>query len=52
MSFVSFEELSTADLIVDAVYQGDREDKKSSYGSEPLHHLIPGVGNSAGFRKK
>jgi hypothetical protein len=52
MNFVEFNDLSGANLIVDAVYQSDRTDKKSSYGSEPLHHLIPGVATAAGFRKK
>ena len=49
---IKFEALSEANLVVDAVYESDRTDKKSSYGSEPLHHLIPGVGNAGGFRKR
>jgi hypothetical protein len=45
-----FEELSTADLVIDAIYEGDRT--TSSYGGEPLHHLMPGLGTQGGFRKR
>jgi hypothetical protein len=45
-----FEELSNADLVVDAIYEGDKT--TSSYGGEPLHHLLPGLGTQGGFRKR
>ena len=44
-----FEELETADLIVDAVYKGGTAPNLSA---EPFHKLIPGCENSGGFRKK
>jgi len=50
MSNVPFEKLSTANLIIDSVYEGARS-KKLDLGSEPLTKLIPGVGNMGGFRK-
>ncbi len=46
----TFDQLSTADLIVDAIYEGDKT--TSSYGGEPLHHLLPGLGTQGGFRKR
>lgn len=46
----SFSELGSADLIVDAIYEGNSS--TSSYGGEPLHHLIPGLGTQGGFRKR
>ncbi len=51
MREVPFEKLSTADLVIDAIYQGKR-DGSLSYGGEPLHHLIPGLGTQGGFRKR
>lgn len=45
-----FEELGTADLIVDAIYEGAKG--TASYGGEPLHHLLPGLGTQGGFRKR
>ena len=45
-----FADLGTADLIVDAIYEGSRE--SNSYGAEPLHHLLPGLGTQGGFRKR
>jgi hypothetical protein len=45
-----FEELSNADLVIDAIYEGDKT--TSSYGGEPLHHLLPGLGTQGGFRKR
>jgi hypothetical protein len=46
----TFDDLRTADLIVDAVYEGKKG--TSSYGGEPLHHLLPGLGTQGGFRKR
>jgi Restriction endonuclease AspBHI N-terminal/Restriction endonuclease len=48
----SFDELPLADFVVDATYESDRRDSRSSYGSEPLSRLVPGVGNAGGFRKR
>lgn len=45
---VSFENLSNADLIVDAIYKGG---KVSGKASEVLSKLMPGCSNSGGFRK-
>lgn len=45
-----FQELSNADLVIDAIYEGDKS--TSSYGGEPLHHLLPGLGTQGGFRKR
>ena len=45
---VLFESLNSADLIVDAVYEGG---KISGKGSDVLHKLMPGCSNSGGFRK-
>jgi len=47
---IPFGELGSADLIVDAIYEGDKG--TSSYGGEPLHHLLPGLGTQGGFRKR
>src|SRR4051812_14009619 len=43
----TFNELSTADLVVDVVYQG--QGKAQLLADEPLHRLLP-VGNQGGFR--
>ena len=45
---VQFEKLSSADLIVDTIYEGG---KISGKGSEVLSKLMPGCSNSGGFRK-
>ena len=50
MRKVPFEKLSSANLNIDAIYEGDKT--TSSYGGEPLHHLIPGLGTQGGFRKR
>lgn len=42
-----FSILETADLIVDAVYEGGT---KGNTGDDPLGKLIPGAGNQGGFR--
>ena len=52
MSSYQFETLSKADFVIDATYEGNHADPTSSYGSAPLHHLIPGIGNAGGFRKR
>jgi len=51
MKTIKFEDLGTANLVVDAVYEGERS-TTMSYGGEPLHHLIPGLGTQGGFRKR
>ena len=45
---VKFEDLKTADLVVDTIYKGG---KISGKGSEVLSKLMPGCSNSGGFRK-
>ena len=45
---VPFEDLQSADLIVDTIYAGG---KVSGKGSEVLSKLLPGCSNSGGFRK-
>lgn len=45
---VSFDELNTADLVVDTVYKGG---KISGKASEVLSKLLPNCSNSGGFRK-
>src|SRR5207249_11055292 len=42
----SFDELPSADLIVDAAYAGGRA---GTYGDDPISRLLP-VGNRGGFR--
>ena len=44
---VSFEDLPEADLVIDAVYQGEAGGQLSG---EPLSKLLPGTGNLGGFR--
>lgn len=43
----SSESLSTANLIVDAIYEGDGD---GQLASEPISNLLPGCGNMGGFR--
>ncbi len=45
---VVFENLQSADLVVDTVYEGGKDIGK---GSDVLHKLMPGCSNSGGFRK-
>lgn len=45
---VSFDRLSTAELIVDTIYKGGNVSGK---GAEVLSKLMPGCSNSGGFRK-
>ncbi|MFD5316809.1 restriction endonuclease [Streptomyces sp. NPDC127098] len=44
---VAFEDLATADLVVDAVYAGGT---KGNLGDDPIAPLIRGVGNQGGIR--
>ena len=48
MSTFSFQDLSNADLIVDALYEGGNTGNVSD---DPINKLIPGVGNQGGFRR-
>lgn len=43
----SFEDLPTADLVVDAIYEGGAA---ANSGSDPIAKLLPGAGNQGGFR--
>ena len=45
---IPFNQLDTAELIVEAVYKGGTG---PSAGNEPLHHLFPKCGVNGGFRK-
>lgn len=45
---VHFEDLESADLIVDNIYEGG---PVSNLAAEPLHKLFPKCGTSGGFRK-
>ena len=44
---VSFKDLPDANLVIDAVYQGEAG---SQLSGEPLSKLLPGTGNLGGFR--
>jgi len=44
---ISFESLPTANLIVDAIYEGDKD---GQLATEPISNLLPGCGNMGGFR--
>jgi hypothetical protein len=44
---IPFEALSTADLFVDAIYEGSPD---GQLASEPISNLLPGGGNMGGFR--
>ena len=48
MRIIPFEELGTADLIVDTIYKGGKQNGKAS---EVLSKLLPNCSNSGGFRK-
>jgi len=45
---IPFAELDTADLIVDAVYEGGNS---RSMSADPIAKLFPGAGNQGGFRQ-
>src|SRR5690242_11094690 len=47
LKVIAFQDLASADLIVDAIYEGD--DKKNIL-SDPISKLLPGSGNQGGFR--
>lgn len=47
MRMFNFGELGSADLIIDAVYEGGNA---GNAGDDPISKLIPGIGNMAGFR--
>ena len=51
MREIPFGELPTSDLIVDAIYQSDREAPRGALGGEPLSKLMR-VGNLGGFRSR
>ena len=45
---IPFKNCATADLVIDAVYEGEAESRNIS--GEVLGRLLPGVGNQGGFR--
>ena len=47
MKIIEYAELSSADLKVDAVYEGGSAGNASD---DPISQLLPGIGNMAGFR--
>jgi hypothetical protein len=47
MRTFNFSDLNSADLIIDAVYEGGNA---GNAGDDPISKLIPGIGNMAGFR--
>lgn len=47
MKLFKYEELASADLIVDAVYEGS---KGGQLSGEPISRVLPGSGNMGGFR--
>lgn len=47
MNIVSFENLPSSDLVVDAIYESSHDGQLSG---EPLSKLLPGLGNMGGFR--
>jgi hypothetical protein len=44
---ISYNDLSTADLLVDAIYEGGAS---GNTGDDPISRLLPGSGNQGGFR--
>ena len=50
MKSYKFEDLDTADLIVDAIYESKRD--SNPFAGEPLNKLITRIGNRGGFYKK
>ena len=51
MSTFTWDELPSANLIVDATYEGKRQ-RPLNLSCEPMTKLLPGIGNMGGFRKK
>ena len=47
MNIVPFVQLESADLVVDAVYEGG---PANNWSAEPLSKLLPSCGNRGGFR--
>ena len=47
MRIIKYPELNTADLIIDAVYEGGNP---TTALGDPISKLIPGSGNLGGFR--
>lgn len=47
---ISHQDLSTSDLIVDAIYEGAATGGRGGLSDEPLGKLMPGAGNQGGFR--
>ena len=45
-----WEDLSSADLVVDATYESKRQ-RPLNLSCEPMAKLLPGIGNMGGFRK-
>jgi hypothetical protein len=46
-NIIPFEKLANADLIVDAIYESG---PKNDLSAEPIHLLLPGIGNMGGIR--
>lgn len=49
MKSISYDKLTNSDLIIDAIYESDRQVSGGSIGGEPLNKLMS-VGNLGGFR--
>ncbi|MBR0730367.1 restriction endonuclease [Bradyrhizobium japonicum] len=47
---ISYRDLPTSDLIVDAIYEGAATGGRGGLSDEPLGKLMPGAGNQGGFR--
>jgi hypothetical protein len=47
VTIFKFSALKTADLVVDAIYEGGNA---GNLGDDPISKLIPGIGNQGGFR--
>lgn len=47
MKTISFADLGTADLVIDAIYEGGAT---GNTGDDPINRLLPGSGNQGGFR--
>lgn len=50
MTSFKWEELPTANLVVDATYESKRQ-RPLNLSCEPMSRLLPGVGNMGGFRR-
>ena len=47
MKRISFDQLTTSSLVVDAVYEGG---SSGNAGDDPISKLLKGTGNQGGFR--